>query len=66
MSKNERTLAVGALGHRDAETLKAGTQGGKIPVSQGPSVPAPHHSLIDLPHGGYRKLIAWRKGETIY
>ena len=37
----------------------------EVPVSQCPSVPGPR-TLIDLPHGGYRKLIAWRKSEVVY
>ncbi len=37
----------------------------EVPESQRPSVPGPR-TLIDLPHGGYRKLIAWRKSEVVY
>ncbi len=61
MSENERALAAGTPGHGDTVAPRR-----PLPVSQRPSVPVSRPSVIDLPHGGYRKLIAWRKSETIY
>ena len=42
-----------------------GSQGSQVPAAPFPA-PAPAPLPIVLPHGGYRKLIVYRKSETIY